>query len=327
MSNIIVHNLRAAADFLGTGAIETPIYDREIVDIVRRKSVFLDRIKSERGTGHPTRYFEQLAVATATDTDPRNLTPTVSGPNRVERSAPIKAFIAQENISLFDHDVTAQQGTYSGLEEKDIGDMVSAITRTQAKQAWSGTDTSLLVSSTTQYVGLLTQIGLQSTIAPGASIIDGLKAEVAAMVADPDFDVEPTAIYLSPLLGNYIDQEAKAAKIELKEAVVAGVKVNAIATQAGDLPLVSEQFIPTDTAGKYGFGNPPAGNKNYYAVILSEGMVERRYISGEQDNPNPRVFQLGLVSDLARKFVCVKFDTIYAVGPGYAHATVCVQRP
>lgn len=326
---MLVKNLFAAADFLGTGAIETPIYDREIIDIVRRESIFLDRIQAYRATAQPTRYFEQLAVATATDTDPRNLSSnlTVSGPVRVERSAVIKAFVAQEDISLFDHDITAQQGTYSGLEEKDIGDMAAAITRARAAQVWSGNDTSLLTPTSTQYVGLLTQISLTSTIAPGASIIDGLKSEIAMMAANQALKVKPTAIYVNPELGDYIDREAKAAKIELKEAIVAGVTVDALATQAGTIPIISESFIPTSSGAAFGFSAPSAGNKNYYAIILTEPMVERRYISGELDNPNPRIFQLGLVSDLARKFIAVSFDVIYAVGPSYAHAIVAVQRP
>jgi hypothetical protein len=314
---------------LGTGAIETPFYDREIVSIVRTESPTLTRIPDEPATGAPTRYFEQLAIAVASDTDPRNISAglAVSGPNRVERAAFIKAFAAQSNISLFDRDTTFQQGTYAGLADKDIADLAKGITRVRAQQLWSGTDTSLISPTSTQYVGLLTQITQQATIAPGASIIDGLKAQVATMYANTGFVVRPSAIYLNPVLGNYIDAEAKAAKIELREMVVAGVVVNAIATQAGVIPLIGDPFVPVDTASKYGFAAPPAGNKNYYAVIVQEDMWACYYIGGETGNSQPRIFQLGLVSDLAQKYVAVKFDTIVARGASYAHSVACVNRP
>ncbi len=322
-----VDHMSASADFLGTGAIETPVYDREIKDIVRRESPTLDRLKTVPASGHPTRYFEELAIATGTDTDPRAITTTVAGPTRVERAAMIKAFVAQSNISLFDRDVTMQQGMFGGLEEKDIGDLAKAITRVRAQQLWAGNDTSLVVPTTTQYVGLLTQITQQATIAPGASIIDGLKAEVATLFSNTTYVVRPSAIFVSPILADLIDREAKAAKIELKEAAVAGVTVTALATVAGIIPIISDPFMPTDTGSKYGFSAPPAGNRNYYAVIAMEEMIECHFIAGETKNPNPRIFQLGLVSDLSRKFIAIKFDTVIAVGASYAHATVCINRP
>ena len=48
-------SLDAAADYLGTGAIEVPEFDREIVDVIRRSSIPLQRIKQRPATGHPHR--------------------------------------------------------------------------------------------------------------------------------------------------------------------------------------------------------------------------------------------------------------------------------
>jgi hypothetical protein len=80
-------DISAAADFLGNGAIEVNPYESEIVDLVRRHSIFLQRVDRKPATGHPHRYFEQLAIASAAFTDPRNISPTPTGPNRVERAA------------------------------------------------------------------------------------------------------------------------------------------------------------------------------------------------------------------------------------------------
>ena len=322
-------NLAAAADYSGPGALEVPMFEREILDIVRRTSIMLDRIKPKPATGHPHRYFEQMGIATATTTDPRNLSATPSGPNRQERAAFIKAIIAQSNLTLFDRDVTEQQGQFAALQAKDVDDIISAIMVLRGQMFWTGTDTSLLVPTTTQWVGLLDQITQQATILSGSSIIDGLKTMVAELVADTThnalFKPRPTCIVLNPLLIDKIEKEAKASHIELKTMnVTVGVSVKAIATQAGDLPLIPDAYMPTDSTGKYGFNAPPAGLNNYYAAILTEELIEIPYI-GKGTNGQPRIFQLGLVGNLSGQFVGVQFDALIAKGYSYAHAVVAVQ--
>lgn len=321
-------DLSAAADYLGTGAIEIPIFEREIMDVVRRTSVALNRIEQVPATGHPHRYFEQTAIGQAAAVDPRNLSSTATGPTRVERPAFIKAVTNQSNLSLFDKDVTEQQGQFASVVAKDVDDIINAIEVKRASMLWTGTDTSLSAPTTLEWMGGLAQITQTATVAPGASIIDALKAQVAAMVANVTYVVRPTAIYLNPVLADYIDQEAKASRITLDSMeVVAGVTVTAISTQAGKLPLIGDPFMPADTAAKYGFSAPPAGNKNYYAVIMTEKNVEIPVVSGKEFNKNPRLFQLGLTGNLAGQFVGVKFDAVIFKGASYAHTVVAVQRP
>jgi len=322
--------LQAAADYLGTGAIEVPIFEREIMDIIRRTSITMQRLASAQcpATGHPHRYFEQTAVAQAAAVDPRNLSATTTGPTRVERPAFIKAATAQSNLSLFDRDVTEQQGQFASVVAKDVDDIISAIERLRAQMFWSGNDTSLMTPTQLQWMGALAQITLQFTISPAASIIDGLKSQVALMLANQLYKPKPSAIYVNPVLGDYIDQELKAAKLELKPVeVVAGVTVGGLSTQAGVLPIIGDAFMPTDAGAAYGFGAPPGGNQNYYAAILSEDDIEIPVISGKEFNPNPRLFQLGLVGNLAGQFVGVKFDTLVVKGAAYAHSVGVVQRP
>jgi hypothetical protein len=320
-------SLQAAADYLGTGAVEVPIFEREIMDVVRRTSVTLQRVPQVPATGHPHRYFEQTAIATGAAVDPRNLSATATGPTRVERPAFIKAVTAQSNLSLFDKDVTEQQGQFASVVAKDVDDIISGIEVKRAKMFWAGTDTSMSSPTTLEWMGALAQIGVTTTIAPGASIIDGLKTAVANILANQTYNARPTAIYLNPVLGDYIDQEAKASKITLDEMeVTAGVTVSAISTQAGKLPLIGDAFMPTDTTAKYGASAPPASNQNYYAAILMESEIEIPVISGADYNPNPRMFQLGLVGNLSGQFVGVKFDTMIVKGATYAHALVVVNR-
>lgn len=321
-------SLQAAADFLGNGAIEINMYETEIMDLVRRSTPAIQRFDDPPATGHPHRYFEQTAIAVAATTDPRNIVPSATGPTRVERSALIRAMTNQTNLSLFDVDVTRQQGQFAYLEAKDINDLVSSVEVLRGNMIWNGTAANVNDSGSTQYCGILTQVTNQATIAIGSSIIDGLKTKVAQMVANPSFVVKPTAIYLNPILNDMLDQEAKAQQVYMNETTVeGGLVVKTLQTQAGPLPLIGDPYMPADTTSKYGFTAPPAGYSNYYAAIITDKEVELPYIGGVDQNPNPRIFQLGLLGGLQGQYVVIKFDTVIAKGPSYAHAIVAVVRP
>lgn len=330
-----VDRMKAAADFLGPGAIEVPDFESEITDLVKRSSIALQRFNQKPATGHPHRYFEQTTIATAAAVDPRALqNTTTSSPTRVERFAPIKAVSTQTNISLFDKEVTEQQGQFEGVVAQDIDDIINAVEVKRGGMLWAGSDTSFSAPTTLEWYGALGQIGTAggsvttAVIAPGTSIIDGIKTEVAQLKNQQGFTVRPSAIFASPLLLDLIDQEAKASHIELATmTITAGVTVKYISTQAGNLPLIPDEFMPTDTTGKYGFSNPPAGYKNYYCAILMESLVDIRYISGKTKDPKPRLFQLGLVGNLAGQFVGLKFDSLIVKGSTYAHGLIVVQRP
>jgi hypothetical protein len=301
-------------------------YEAEIADIVRRESIFIQRVPSPPATGAPHRYFEQTAIAVGTATDPRNISPTPGGPTRVERSAALKAITAQSNFGLFDVQVTQQQGNFAYVEAQDVNDITNGIVVKAADMVWQGTDTSLTTPTTLEYMGLLRQITNTAQVGIGASIIDALKQKVAVMFANPTFKVRPTAIYINPILGDFIDREAKAMAIKMSEMVVGGVTVTAIETQAGRLPLIPDPYLPAKTDNSFGFTAPGAGNSNYFAVIVTEPWIELPYV-----NPNgskdPQLFQLGLLAGLQKQFVGVWFNCVIAKGPSYAHAVVAVTRP
>jgi hypothetical protein len=319
--------LNANADFLGNGAIETNRYESEIVDILRRESVALQRIKHKPATGQPTRYFEQTAIAAAKFDTTNALSPTPQGPTRVERYATIKAIDNQTNITLFDRDVTRQQGQFASVVNQDVEDVISGIVILSAQAVWQGTDTSLTSPTTNQYVSLLTQVTQTAVIVSGSSIIDGLKNMVATMMANQTFKPKPTAIYLNPILADLIDAEAKANHFQLTEVeVVAGVVVTALATQAGKLPLIADSYMPNSTSSGYGFSAPPTGQTNYFAFISTESLLQISYVSGATQDPKPRLFELGLTGNLNGQYVGVLFDAPIAKGPSYAHAVVCVQH-
>jgi hypothetical protein len=317
-------DLHAAADFLGPGAIEIARYQTEITDIVRRRGVFGQRIKQVPATGHPSRFFEETAIASPTAAqafvDPRNILPTVQAPTRVERSVPLKALVSQINYNLFDMEVGTQQSQFAYLQAKDLADAVDGVLRTHDVALWQGNDTSLSTPTTAQYFGAVGQIeagGNSTTIATTASIVDGLKSTVAQMVASSSFDVRPTAIYANPVLLDLIDREMKTEfNVVLATAqITGGLTVKTLSTQAGELPLIPEWALPYT-------GTPGSGTAVLPAYIVTEDLIEYHWLT----DSNPRVFRLGLPTSLMTESVVVKFGGVVVKGANYAHYEVKVNR-
>ncbi len=317
-------DLHAAADYLGNGAVEVNRYQTEITDLVRRRGVFGQRIKQVPATGHPSRFFEQTDIASlaaaSAFVDPRSIAPVAASPTRVERSVPLKALVSQINYNLFDVEVGAQQSQFAYLQAKDLADAVEGLLRTHDKALWNGTDTSLSTPTTTQYFGAAGQIaggGNVATIATTDSIVDGIKSTVANMVANSSYEVKPTAIYANPVLLDLIDRELKQDfnVVLATTEVIGGLRVKALSTQAGDLPL-----IPEWTLGYT--GTPGSGTAVLPAYIVTEDLIEYHWLT----DPNPRVFQLGMTGSLAQQNVVVKFGGLVVKGASYAHYKVNVNR-
>jgi hypothetical protein len=317
-------DLHAAADFMGPGAIEVERYQTEIFDIVRRRGAFGQRIKNVPATGHPSRFFEETAIAAPTAAngfvDPRNIVAVVSSPTRMERSVPLKALVSQINYNLFDMEVGSQQEQFAYLQAKDLADSVTGVMRTHDVALWNGNDTSLSTPTTLQYFGAASQIcggGNVSTVTTSESIVDGLKSQIAAMVSNSNYEVRPTAIYANPVLLDLIDREMKQEfNVVLSTTQVAGgLTVKTLSTQAGELPLIPEWALPYT-------GTPGSGSAVLPAYIVTEDLIEYHWLT----DANPRVFQLGLAGALARQMVVVKFGAVVVKGANYAHALVNVNR-
>jgi hypothetical protein len=317
-------DLNASADFLGPGAIEVNRYQTEIFDIVRRRGVFGQRIKQVPATGHPSRFFEETAINSPTAAqafvDPRNIQAVVGSPTRVERSVPLKALVSQINYNLFDLEVGVQQSQFAYLQAKDLADSVDGLLRTHDVALWNGNDTSLSNPTTLQYFGAIGQIeagGNSATIATTASIVDGIKGTIAQMMANASFEVRPTAIYSNPVLLDLIDREMKAEfNVVLSTSeITGGLRVKNLSTQAGDLPLIPDWTIPYT-------GTPGSGNAVLPCYIVTEDLIEYHWLS----EPNPRVFQLGLLGSLASQMVVVKFGAVVVKGAAYAHYEIKVDR-
>jgi hypothetical protein len=300
--NATFADIHAAADYIGPGAIEVPLYQTEIFDICRRSSPFGQRIKQVPATGHPSRFFEETAIpnpGTAGFVNPRSIVPTIVSPTRVERSVPLKALVSQINYNLFDIELGDQQKQFAYLQAKDLVDTVSGIMVAHDVALWNGNDTSLASPTTTQYMGAINQIA------------------AAQMVAMNGFHVRPTAIYANPVLLDLIDREMKTEfnVVLHTDNITGGIRVKMLSTQAGDLPLIPDWSLSYT-------GTPGSGTAVLPAYIVTEHLIEYHWLG----DPTPRIFQLGLPNSLTYQYVAVKFGAPVVKGANYAHYQVLVDR-
>lgn len=307
-------SLKGSADFLVPGGIGTNRYQDEITDVVRRRYSLGKRISYVPATGDPSRYFDQTTIVQGAFTPKTAIAPAPGTPTRNERYATLKALVAQINYGLFQVEVSQQQGQFAYLVAKDLMDTVEGTLTKHDYSLWNGNDT-FPVSTTDEYSGLLTQITRTFTIRNdlvGNSIVDLLKAEVASMLAQTGFKVVPTAIYGNPILLDRIDREERSLQRHVREVeVTAGVYAPAIATGIGVLPLISEPALIGTSPGAGG-----GTTTDYPLVIVSEPLVEYHYLT----TPNPRVFLLGLVSNLATQHVVAMFGAPVAKMAANAHS-------
>lgn len=323
--NAKFHDIHAAADYIGPGAIEVPIYQTEITDIVRRRGLFGQRIKQVPATGHPSRFFEETAIPEATAAtgfvDPRNIAAPLVSPTRIESAVPLKALVAQINYNLFDVELGNQQSQFAYLQAKDLADTIEGVMHIHDLALWNGNDTSLSTPTTTQYFGAAAQIaasGNTTTISTTELIVDNLKSTIAQMVANSNYSVRPTAIYANPVLLDLVDREMKTefnVVLDTKE-INGGFRVKTLITQAGELPLIPDWSLAYT-------GTPGSGTAQLPAYIVTEDLIEYHWLS----DPNPRVFQLGVPGSLASQYVVVKFGApVVKMTSAGAHYQVIVQR-
>lgn len=313
-------DIHAAADYLGPGAIEINRYQTEIYDLVKRRFALGQRIDHTPATGQPSRYFEQVSIPNAQFVDPRILSAVASQPSRQERVLSLKALTAQINFGIFDVEVNQQQGQFTYLEAKDLTDTVDSVLKQHDQSLWTGNDTDLLVTSTFQYYGVSGQIinapqvgAVPQTFAVAAtgSLVNGVKTQVANMASRTDYEVRPSAAYANPVFLDLFDQEAKSFQLYFnKVEILPGVIVEAIPTQMGLLPLISDPAITN--------ANAAIGSRTFNMFILSEDSVQYHWLT----NPLPRVFQLGLLQNLAAQYVVVKFGGVVVKGAAYAHSVI-----
>lgn len=316
-------DIAAATQFQGPGALITDDYQKEITDILRRKSVLDGRIEYVPATGDISTYYEQNTVNGGDFVDPRNPSATSTSNPKTPHGVKIKALTNQVNFGHYDVTLGRQQNNFPELKAKDLDDMLNGIALSHGKALWRGNDTNLAVPTTLQYVGIPSQITNTFTVGIGASIVAAIRAKVAAMAGSEKYEVLPTAIYIHPIAHYHMTEEVRLAVESGKmsdpfgKTVVAGLEVPTIMTAAGLLPIIPEPFMPSATNATN------AENTDYGIAIVTESMIEYHYV-GER---GMYLFELGTTGSLQEQYVGVKYGAPVAKGPSYAHAYGTIERP
>ncbi|MBR1579748.1 MAG: hypothetical protein IJ668_04545 [Selenomonadaceae bacterium] len=308
-------NFTGAADYISTGAIHVPVFERQIMDRTKKRGTLLQRIQTKAATGHPTRYFEKEAHTSKHSwIDPRAIDHALNTEiTRVERSAYIKALVDGITFTLFDYEVTQQQGLFGNLQAQDLAEVVTDMLDAQDRAVWTGTADSLMDSTKKDYCSLITQITKTGTILSGVRLTTAIIEAVAALMYNKQYKVTPTAIYMNPLDKAELDTQEMEAKDKVKTydvEILPGIVINGIMTSAGILPIITDIYCPK---GKI--------------AILDESLIERQYVT----SATPRLYQIGggediknQKHDLATRYIAILFDTFIVRAPSYGHMILTI---
>lgn len=316
-------DIAAATQFQGPGALITDDYQKEITDILRRKSVLDGRIEYVPATGDISTYYEQNTINGGDFVDPRNPSATATSNQKTPHGVKIKALTNQVNFGHYDVTLGRQQNNFADLQAKDLNDMLNGIALAHGKALWRGNDTNLSAPTTLQYVGLASQITNTFTVGVGSSIVSAIQAKVAAMAGSEKYEILNTAVYIHPIAHYHMTEEVRMAVESGKmsdpfgKTVVAGLEVQTIMTAAGLLPIIPDPFIPSNV------NVTNSGNTDYGIAIVTEPMLEYHYV-GEK---GMFLFELGTTNNLKEQFVGIKYGAPVAKGPSYAHAYGTIERP
>lgn len=308
-------NFAGAADWISTGAIHVPVFERQIMDRTRKRGILLQKVTTKAATGHPTRYFEKEAHASKhTWINPRAIDHALDTEiNRIEHSALIKAMVDGITFTLFDHEVTQQQGLFGDLQAQDLAEVVTDMLDAQDRAVWTGTAESLMDSTNADYCSLITQITKTGTIAADARLTQAIIDAVAVLMYNKQYKATPTAIYMNPLDKATLDNQEMEAKDKIKTYdvdVLPGIVVQGVMTAAGILPIITDIYCPR---GKI--------------AILDERLLERQYVT----TPNPRMYMIGggedirtQKRDLATRYIAILFDTFIVRAASYGHMILTI---
>ena len=300
----------ATADYIGTDAIEVPVFEKTILDNTKKRGVLMQRVPVKAATGHPTRYFEKVAHDSKHKfIDPRKIDHSLdTAIDFVEHSAYIKGLVDGITFTKFDREVYQQQGSMFGdLTAQALDEMVTDMLDAQDRAVWTGTAKDLMDSTNPEYCSILTQVKKTGVIAKGVRLTKGIIQNVAELMYNKQYAVKPTAIYMNPLDKALLDEQEMDEKDKVKiydVNILPGIKINGIMTAAGILPIITDIYCPV---GKI--------------LITDEKQLERRYVASAA----PRVYQLGTEKDLCQRFIAVLFDTFIVKAGEYGHKVVTIE--
>lgn len=306
------------------------IFQPDVADRQRRRNAIGQRLNNKPATGVPSRWLEKDALPGGQAfADPYTMTGATTGtPQRTPHYLELKALMGEYQSGTFNTEVTAQQGVFRGQDEEDMQDTLDGLLRKHDRAIWQGAASSISVApnssvaATLEYCGIFNQLSAASnqftdSVAAGASIVQALMTLVAEICAQDDEEFMPTAIYMAPLVYNFIclELEGRTQFWGQEVEVTAGKRVKSIATAAGDLPLVTDNFMGSVTIA--------TADDAWPLVILTEDLVEYHYLT----TPDVRIFEMPRTNIAYNaKRVMVKFGALGMKRAANAHGLLKVAK-
>ena len=307
--------------------IHLAIFEDTIHDYLRRDVSIYNWVPSLEATGQPTMWFDQTKYPSNEQfSSPTTLTykEVDSDYGRVPKSAMIKCITSKFNVPFFNTLVSKQQGALPDFVVKDIQDWAISFKRFVNSKMYYGSDTDLASPTTTEFMGIMSQITNTATRAKGdtsLNITDLLETEVATMESDT---VNATgsngdlAFFMNPMtMDLWVKQERNINsnfRPEIAE-VIPGFQVPAIRTAKGLIPVVVDPYITVTD-------NTANSSYDHTILLLNKRLIERRYVG----SADPMVFPYNKFNDqLTDDKLAVLFSNIIVRGNSFAHEKITYQ--
>lgn len=268
-------------------------FDHDLKDYMNRNFPLGFKIRATESSGFPHAWNEQRAIPHNTI----NADPRIGSGEQGKPDYTIKNFdenYGRDNwqqalprlhmtgirFDFFNRKMEEHYGSFNqDLIAKDISDMFVDYTKTVNNEFWNGSATSLMDTTSWEYMGVIKQIEQNadnvSAVPDGDTIADALRTRIAKAAAQTKWLGAPDVLAMNPVTYDLLcREEAKNTNglysIQITTQIVPGIDVPAIRTQAGTLPVVLTPFIPLDDS--------TAGSVTHKIVALNTSLIERIWL-------------------------------------------------
>lgn len=306
------------------GFIVRDDFSTTIQRYIRRETVLWQLIKKRQATGDPVKTPREGPLPTVgfvskIDLNPPENPSDLLAADLTEAGQSIKAISGIIKVGHYARSLYRAQG-------RPLGDIVAEKTEKLLLNIVKLIERNLFTGSATSnplsFNGIANQMQsgrvypVDTTAGTNNSVITKLRSVVRLAVNDPNISRSITHIFASGLGLEQIEKELLAqTQYNHVLEIIPGVKVPAIMTQVGPIPIVPTPYIQ-DTDGGAG-----TDTLHYYLVNIDEMSWQGVYPEGGEDTFNPQIFDVSAYTSDAAPYLLEKrmgliYGTLYAENAG-----------
>lgn len=291
---------------------------------IRRETVLWQLLKKREATNDPVKMPREGPLPTVgfvskIDLNPPENPSDLPAADLTDAGQSIKAISGIIKVGHYARSLYRAQG-------RPLGDVVAEKTEKLLLNTVKLVERSLFTGNATtnplSFNGIANQMQggrvfpVDTTASTNNSVITKLRSVVRLAVNDPDISRTITHIFASGLGMEQIEKELLAqTQYNHMVEIIPGVKVPAIMTQLGPIPIVPSPYIQ-DTDGGAG-----TDTLHYYLINIDEMSWQGVYPEGGEDTFNPQVFDVSAYTSDAAPYLLEKrmgliYGTLYAENAG-----------